>query len=216
MNKTVIFANGDLSIQDIDLPKGTKVIAADGGLRHCLKLEIMPHVIIGDFDSANDDALSVMERNGAKLIQYPTDKNETDLELAINYAIEKGANNITLYGLLGGRWDMSIANILLLASPAYQAVNFRVTDDNLDLFILHGGRSLTIYGNPGDTVSVIPLSPEPTGITYAGLAWSMENASLPFGSPRGVSNCLIKEKATLKLNSGVILICLSHHSPYDG
>ena len=211
MSKTVIFANGDLSTQNIDLPNGTIVIAADGGIRHCLKMKIKPHVIIGDFDSADNDALSLVERNGAKLIQYPTDKNETDLELAINYAIEKGANNITLYGLLGGRWDMSIANILLLASPAYQAVNFRVICGNIEFFIVRGGKSLTIHGNPGDTVSVIPLSPQPTGITYAGLTWSLENATLPFGSPRGVSNCLIKEKATLRLNSGVILVCLSHY-----
>ena len=111
---------------------------------------------------------------------------------------------------------MSISNILLLASPAYQAVNFHIIDDNLDIFILRGGSSLTIHGNPGDTVSVIPLSPQPTGISYTGLVWPLENASLPFGSPRGVSNHLIKENATISLNSGVILVCLSHPSPSDG
>jgi thiamine pyrophosphokinase len=216
MNNFVIFANGNMSPQNFNFLPETTVIAADGGIHHCLDLGITPHVVIGDFDSAGNDSLSMLENKGTLLIQYPTEKNETDLELAINYAIEKGAIDITLYGLLGGRWDMSLANIILLASPDYDAVNFRVIDGASDIFIVRGGRSLTLYGNPGDTVSVIPLSPLPTGITYSGLAWSLENASLPFGSPRGVSNYLKKEKATIKLDSGVILVYLSPTPSSDG
>lgn len=206
MNNFVIFANGDLSSQNIDILPQTTIIAADGGIRHCLNLGITPHVVIGDFDSVVEGSLSILEIKGTQLIQYPANKNETDLELAINYAVEKGATDISLYGLLGGRWDMSFGNILLLASPAYDSINFRVIDGNVNIFIVRGGRSLTLNGNIGDKVSVLPLSPLPTGITYSGLAWALNNVSLPFGSPRGISNYLIDEKATIKLDSGIILV----------
>jgi thiamine pyrophosphokinase len=79
----IIIANGNIARSNIDPPADSIVIAADGGARHCLKLGIKPQVVIGDFDSLTRDELATFEKSGTKLIRYPVDKDETDLELAL-------------------------------------------------------------------------------------------------------------------------------------
>ncbi len=211
----IIIANGNIARSNIDPPADSIVIAADGGARHCLKLGIKPQVVIGDFDSLTRDELATFEKSGTKLIRYPVDKDETDLELALEYAVDNGANDITLLGLLGGRWDMSFANILLLSSPRFEGVNFHIIDGNTEMFILRGSNKLELGGIPGDTVSVIPLSKETNGITYTGLEWPLEDGSIDFGSPRGVSNRLSSEIARIHLNSGVLFVIITHQMISD-
>jgi thiamine pyrophosphokinase len=211
----LICANGDITHSRIYKPEGSIVIAADGGARHCMASGIIPHVVIGDFDSLTGDELARLENSGAKIIRYPTDKDETDLELALTYAVEHGASVITFLGLLGGRWDMSFANILLLSSPRFQELHFRIIVGDTEMFILHGGDTLDLGGIPGDTVSVIPLSNRTTGITYTGLEWPLEDASIDFGSPRGVSNRMSSENAQIYLDSGVLLVIIIHQPSSD-
>jgi thiamine pyrophosphokinase len=207
----IIFANGNISGVDINKLDNTTMIAADGGAHHCIKLGIIPHIVIGDFDSLNPETLILLKKSGANLIRYPSNKDQTDLELALNYAIANGATNITLYGLLGGRWDMSIANILLLSSPNYRHIKFHIIDEATEMFILRGENTLELNGKKGDTVSVIPLSNTTSGITYSGLEWPLEHASLDFGSPRGVSNRMLSELAHIHLDTGVLFVILIHH-----
>lgn len=208
--KTVVFSNGILTNPDLIFPEGTLIIAADGGARHCLESGIQPQVVIGDFDSLAEEEINTLSNAGSTLIPYPADKDETDLELALNYALENGATDITLIGLLGGRWDMSFANILLLASPRFSDIQFHIFDGKSEIFILRGNQSVDIHGTPGDIVSVIPISPEITGITYTNLEWPLENATLKVSSPRGVSNRLTTENATIKQDSGIALVFLIH------
>jgi thiamine pyrophosphokinase len=210
-----IIANGNIQDSQIDIPEGSFVIAANGGARYCLVSGILPDVVIGDFDSLGDGELSRLKTSGAKLIRYPMDKNETDLELALTYAIDHGASEITLLGLLGGRWDMSFANIFLLASPRFNDIRLRIIHGNTLMHILRGGDTLELFGYPGDIVSVIPLSAETSGITYTGLEWSLDDASIDLGSSRGVSNRMSSEKASICLKSGVLLISIIHQSTTD-
>ena len=216
-----IFANGKINSPDIDLAPNTMVIAADGGGRHCLRLGITPQVVIGDFDSLTEDESRRLEAGGAQLIRHPADKDETDLELALDYAQKyyaqkycaqkSGTTQITLYGLLGGRWDLSFANVLLLASERYAQIDFRIIAGDTEMRILRGGETLKISGQPGDTVSAIPLGGPVQGLTYQGLKWPLENTSLPFGTPRGVSNTLVDQHATIALKEGLLLIVLTRH-----
>ena len=205
MNQTIIFANGDLSSEHISIQPSQTVIAADGGARHCLNLGITPQIVIGDFDSLSDEEISILVTEGVELIRYSTNKNETDLELAINYAANQGGTDISLYGLFGGRWDMTFANVLLLASPSYTGINFRIIDGSTTAYILRAGETLQFQSQPGTTVSILPLQ-SARGISYQGLEWLLDNASLPFGTPRGVSNVIIETNAQITLEEGIILV----------
>ena len=134
--RATIIANGNLAHSKIELNEAEILIAANGGGRHCLKMGLNPKVVIGDFDSLTENELAELDSRGAALIRYPADKDETDLELALNYALEQGASEIWLYGLLGGRWDMTISNLILLAAPRFDGVSFRVIDKNTEILIL--------------------------------------------------------------------------------
>jgi thiamine pyrophosphokinase len=203
----VIFANGDVTANPIEIPPDAFVMAADGGARHCLATGITPHLVIGDFDSLTKDEISKLKAKGASLVRYPADKDETDLELALEYALNAGGQNITLYGLLGGRWDMSFANLLLLAAPRFSGVQCRViAGERAHILILRGGETLKLQGQTGDTVSVLPIHGDVHGLTYRGLKWSLKNADLDFGSPRGVSNTFTGSQAMIRLEAGVALV----------
>jgi thiamine pyrophosphokinase len=208
---TTIFANGEITCSHIDLALHTNIIAADGGAHHCLNMGIVPKVVIGDFDSLTAEELNTLEDAGSQLVRYSVNKDETDLELALIYAVEEDATEITLFGLLGGRWDMSFANMLILASPRFKGIHFRVIHGNYEMYILRAGETLTIDGTPGDRVSVIPLGTHAEGITYTGLEWGLQRETMFFGSPRGVSNRMLNGKANITLDSGLLLVTIQHH-----
>lgn len=209
MSQFTIFANGELSTTNIALPPDATIIAADGGAKHCLALGIIPHVVIGDFDSLSEKNIAALDAAGTEFIRHPTSKDETDLELALDYSLGLGASEVTLYSLLGGRWDMTFANILLLASARYTGIRFRILDGNSEALILRGGETLNIEGQPGNIVSVIPLDGPASGICYTGLRWPLNNATLPFGSPKGVSNVFLATKASISLDEGLLLVFVS-------
>ena len=207
--KTVIFANGEIkderrarnAVQPSDV-----LIAANGGTANCLKLGFMPSVVIGDLDSLSMKERQALEENGAELIIHPRDKDQTDLELALGYAVEKGADEILLLGLLGGRLDQTLANLLLLARIEWGAVGLIVLEGPDTAYLLKGENSLDLQGKPGNTVSLIPLSPEVTNVRTSGLKWQLASATLSFGSTLSVSNEMVEKSARVSINSGQMLV----------
>ncbi|KPV49236.1 thiamine pyrophosphokinase, partial [Kouleothrix aurantiaca] len=93
-------------------------VAADGGALPLMRLGLPPHVVIGDMDSLDAAALDVLAAGGAELRRFRRDKDETDLELALLYAAEQGAQAIDIIGALGGRWDHTLAIVALLAAAS--------------------------------------------------------------------------------------------------
>ncbi|MBN1667252.1 MAG: thiamine diphosphokinase [Anaerolineales bacterium] len=207
-----IIANGELPSRELRIPEEAFLIAADGGGRHCLRLGLKPRIVIGDFDSLSPAEIATIEQAGAELIRYPADKDQTDLELALELALARGAQTIKLYGLLGGRWDMSFANLLLLAAPRYDALQLSVWSAKTEVHILRGGESLVLSGAPGDTISAIPIHGPANGLSYQGMLWPLENADLPAGTPRGVSNRLTAPQAVIRLEQGRLLLFHLHQT----
>jgi len=206
LSHVTIFANGELPLESISIPSSSTVIAADGGASHCLKLGINPDVVIGDFDSLSHEEIDVLKENVVVFIKFPIDKNKTDLELALDHTIELGAEEVSLYGLFGGRWDMTFANILLLASSRFSGLNIRLISGENTAYIVRSGETITFQGQVGTIVSVMPLNGQGIGITYEGLQWSLDDATLSFGSSRGVSNRMTGTKARISLLEGTLLV----------
>lgn len=203
--RVIIFANGEFSPSQ-EIVEGEVLIAADGGARHMRRLGLTPRMVIGDFDSLPPDERAALEQTNAEMIPHPARKDETDLELALVQARAFHPDEIVIYGALGARWDMTIANVLLLAHPALREQNVRLCDAGQELRLLHGGQGLTIAGTPGDRLSLIPLRGEAHGINTQGLEYALEDEQLGFGSPRGVSNVLQAAQAHITLRRGMLLI----------
>lgn len=190
------------------------LIAADGGALHCLALGKLPHVVVGDLDSLTPDLVAEMANRGAAIERHRADKNETDLELAIDRALRDGATEIVLLGALGGRLDQTLANVLLLAQRDWPVALQLVADGELAT-LLRGGEEMTLGAALGATVSLLPLSAEVTGITYTGLRYPLEDATLRLGSTRGISNEVARRPATVRIRTGLALVIQSVEGPPD-
>jgi thiamine pyrophosphokinase len=212
---TVIVANGawadhpDLANL---LARSSLILAVDGGANHCSRLGILPDALIGDLDSIDPAVLEEFTKKAVLTHRYPRHKDATDLQLALDMAVGKGAREICLLAALGGRWDMSLSNLLLLAQEKYKSLRCTVPGPDCLIYLLHSGEPFTLEGTIGDKVSLIPLHGDVHGITLQGFQYPLENTTLAFGSTRGISNVLENPTATVQLQSGVLL-CVRLYSP---
>lgn len=210
-SRATIFANGRLGDQP-RIPTDELIIAADGGAAHCLELGLIPSAVIGDMDSINEETKQRLVSSSSQLIHYPTRKDHTDLELALKYAIDQGARTITIVAALGARWDQTLANLLLPASREFDGINIRLVDGVQEIQVVQPGSTVTITGQPGDTLSLIPIAGESAGVTTEGLEYALHDENLEFGSTRGISNVLVTERAQVSLRSGkLILVHIQKH-----
>jgi thiamine pyrophosphokinase len=212
MKQALIIANGvmekppELSSY---VSASTLIIAADGGIHNCISLGIQPNVIIGDLDSMELEEIPIYREAGVEVIQYPTHKDETDLELALQYAKKHEVSELIIIGGLGARWDMTIANILLISQPMFTGINIRLMDGTQELFLLQPGVQSVVHGHPGDTISLIPLTGEVSGVITDGLEYPLNDETLQFGTSRGVSNVLLTKQAQIYFQQGFLLCILN-------
>jgi thiamine pyrophosphokinase len=185
---------------------GDLVVGADGGAAHALAWGLTPHVVIGDMDSLPDRARASLAASGCEFIVHPRAKDETDLELALSYVVERGFHEVIIFGALGGRLDHTIANLLLLALRRFAATQIRIVGDREEALLVRGGSSVAVEGLPGDLVSLLPLGGDASGVTTAGLAWALAGDTLRFGSSRGVSNELTDSTARIAVEYGCLLV----------
>jgi thiamine pyrophosphokinase len=203
--RTIIFANGILSdpaAARAALRPTDRLIAADGGLHHLQLLDRVPDVLIGDLDSVEPDEVEAVRQAGGRVERFPVRKDKTDLELAVRLALAEGAGDILVFGALGGRWDQTLANLLLLAHADFRSVRLRLLDGTQQIYLIQA--AARIEGRPGDTVSLISLQGDARGVTTDGLEYPLQNGELCFGSTLGISNVLVGEQATVSVQDGLV------------
>lgn len=201
--RIIIFANGDLP----NLEKARSLIkpddfilCADGGTRHALALGLNPNLIIGDMDSLP----STFNLKPETFIRFPADKNETDLELAINHALTLKPEQILILAALGGRMDQTLANIALLSNLQLATCDIKLTDDVEEIFFCRD--QAKVEGRSGDIVSLIPWQGEVTGVFTENLRWHLHHETLYPDKTRGISNEMTADVATIQIRSGLLLI----------
>lgn len=210
MSRAIIFANGQLS----NLEKARAIlcaddilIAADGGTRHALALGLRPDLIIGDFDSIAEEERRKMESDGVRIVQYPRDKNETDLELAIQHALDLKPGQIIIVAALGGRLDQMLANLALISDKRLAQLDVRLDDGVEEAFFCRD--QVRVQGRSGDVVSLIPWQGAVTVSRTENLKWPLHNETLYPERSRGVSNEMTGAVAKIEIESGLLLVV--HH-----
>ena len=203
MSRIIIFANGSLP----NLEKARALIrpddfilCADGGTRHALALGLTPDLIIGDMDSLP----AAFNLKPETFIRFPTDKNETDLELAIDHALTLKPDQIFILAALGGRMDQTLANITLLSNVQLATFDIRITDGVEEIFFCRD--QAKVEGRSGDIVSLIPWQGEVNGIFTENLRWHLHHETLYPDKTRGISNEMTADVATISITSGLLLI----------
>lgn len=207
--RIVIFANGNLTEPDSlrrRLRPSDRIFCADGGTVHALALGLTPEVIIGDLDSLPPELMAQMEAVGVIFQRHPPRKDQTDLELAFQTAVAAGADEILLVTALGGRLDQMLANIFLLARPEYASTRLTLVDSSQSATVLHSHQTLMLTGQPGDTLSLVPLTPTVQQVNLSGVEWPLVEATLSFGSTWSISNTFTVPQATLRIGEGMVLV----------
>lgn len=197
---------------DKDILKNEKtdveyVICADGGLEKAEYLGLLPNVIVGDLDSVDEKTLKKYKDMGINIIKYSTEKDYTDMELAIKYAIEKDFKDITLVGATGTRLDHTMANIMLIEEYYKQGIKIKIVDNNNTIEIIIN--EMNIKNKEGYFVSIIPISDVVEKITLEGFKYSLTNRDVKRGSALCVSNQIISKSGKITIKGGIGLVFIS-------
>lgn len=207
MKRAVIFLHGNRP-GDADIKKLVKktdtIICADGGTQYALEAGLVPDIVLGDFDSLSKKFQKRLKELKIPLQEFPRDKDFTDSELAITYAIDQGFKELVLFGVFGTRIDHFLANIDFLATKSARGLRISIIDNHQTLYFVTS--NLEISGKKGDTLSLIPLQIDAKGVSTTGLKWELTNDTLIWGATRGVSNEFTSTTAKISLKKGILLV----------
>ncbi len=178
-----------------------KIICADGGLNLALRMGITPDIVIGDMDSVKEDILFSID---AEIIRYPKEKDLTDGFLALQKAIEIGCDDVVIINALSSVMDHSLANIQMLYAEDVRNANAMISEPDVDVYVTDS--ELTLRGNEGDRVSILPLSEKAEGISIEGMKYGLKNGEFSIYGRNGISNEMSVERARIRVENGVLVV----------
>ena len=177
------------------------VIAADKGYEFALKQGIIPEIVIGDFDS------STMPTN-LNVLKLNVEKNETDGQEALAYAIKKGYDEIAIYGISGGRLDHEMGNLSLLKSGEEQGVSMVGKEYDVDIYFKSKGK-YAFKTQKGKEFSIITFMEDSIISNGIGVKYPIDNLHLSSNSlGRAISNVAIEDEISFEVLEGGVLIFL--------
>jgi thiamine pyrophosphokinase len=202
----VVVSGGEAPSRDAAsaVPAGATVIAADRGLEHARALGLEVAVAVGDFDSASPEAVAAAEHAGVRIERHAAEKDETDLELALDVAIDLRPARILVIAGRGGRLDHELSSLLLLAAEKYASAQIDALVGEAKVHVVRGTRELE--GVPGELLTLLPAHGVAEGVRTDGLAYPLLGETLDPGSTRGVSNVFVESTARVALERGVLLV----------
>lgn len=215
MKKTVVIITGgnvDYTLIKNIIKEDMIIIVADRGLIVADKLNIKPSVIVGDFDSVDNDILLKYKKGGKfysdKTIfhKFKSEKDLTDTHIAINYAIDQNPEKVLIFGATGTRLDHTIANINILNLFLEKNIKAQIIDNNNKIYLINRYtviRKDKLYGN---YISLLPLTTNVLNVTLRGFKYNLTNRKLTIGDSIGISNEILQEEAYIQLSDGILIV----------
>jgi thiamine pyrophosphokinase len=178
------------------------VVAVDGGVAACRWADRAPDLLVGDLDSASSQDVEWAQAHGAALERLPVHKDVTDLQVALERSADLTGSHRVLTGVFGGRLDHELATIAALFDFVHGS--WTAQEPTLSAWPLLGPTTLALQGE-GATVSLLAWS-EAVSVSAQGLEYPLDHDLLPRCDPRGVSNVLRSDRASLTVHSGALLV----------
>lgn len=200
----VILSGGEIDIDSVYIPCGAFVICADKGYNAALKLGIESVLVIGDFDSLGFVPKFSIDCEKVKI--FPAAKDDTDTLLAVKEALKMGADEILIYGAIGGRLDHTMANIQTLMFIEKNGARGMLISDNECISLMIGSAVRRFEKREGFYFSVFSYSEKCTGVCISGAEYNLSDGTITNDFPIGVSNHIKETFAELSLKSGCMLI----------
>jgi len=199
---------------DVYREKADVWVGVDRGVLALLQQDIIPHLSLGDFDSVTKDELQMMQAQLPEVSLFPSEKDETDLEIALNWAIGQKPKNIYILGATGGRIDHFLGNIQLLQQETVlhclDEVNIYIIDEKNSITVKRPGTYDIQYDSKKKYFSLLSVTKEVTGITLTGFKYPLHQARLTRGSTLCISNELISEYGNVSFEKGIIMMVRSN------
>lgn len=174
------------------------LLAADGGADHLSHLGLVPDLLLGDGDSVQG------RYPGVERIRYAREKDFSDGEAALTYALTHTEGRVLVLGALGGRLDHLLTNVMLPLELDGGVERVLLSGPGMEAGYSQGHAQ--IQGEPGDTVSLVALGGPVRGITLSGLYYPLQDYDAVPGGSRTLSNVLTQPTAVVQHRSGVLLV----------
>ena len=203
--KCLIITGGEKVLKDKILSvidSDTFIICADKGGETAVEYGLTPDILLGDFDSIDPE---IFKNIAVNIMEYPEDKDFTDTELAISYALEKGFEEIILVNATGDRIDHVFSTFMLLYK--YKRDKITIIGNNFEAFIIYG--DYEISNMKGRTLSIIPVERELEGIYLEGFKFPLSNRTVSLGDSLCVSNIIIEDEASISLKKGTAIVIIT-------
>jgi thiamine pyrophosphokinase len=198
-----VFAGGGITAAAV-VPS-TLVIAADSGYDNARSLDVAVDILVGDMDSISAEGLATSVALGVAIERFPTNKDATDLEIAIDTAIALDATRITVYGGEGGSFRHLLGNALGLTADRWADVHIVWKLGDATVYRALPSSPATIHTTVGSIVTVLPIG-DTAGVTTTGLRWALADSDLASGTSRGISNIALDQTVSISVDSGALLI----------
>ena len=191
----------------IEIHSDDLILCADVGYTIALAQNIIPHGVIGDFDSA---PFPIAEKFPHSFIQkHSAQKDETDVYLCYQYGKNQGYHHFVLLGGIGGRADHTFGNIQMMAGAVLAGEAFSVIGKEDEMTVYAPGR-WKLKAKEDWKLSLFSYAPISRGISLTGVAYPLVDAELTWDFPLGVSNQWSQPTAELQFTEGLLLVILSN------
>ena len=205
--KAVVFGGADIEDYSFcrEYIENSIVVCCDSGLKHAKALGIVPDAIVGDFDSADEETMEYFRAMNIPTTEFPTHKDETDMELGAEAAIRMGADELVLIGGIGSRMDHTMGNCNLIVRLYKEGTKAMLVNEKNKIMITDSRIELT--GKKGSIVSLFPVGMKAEGVTTENLEYPLENATLAIDIRLiAVSNVMLGEKAAVEVKNGMLYV----------
>jgi thiamine pyrophosphokinase len=209
--RAVIIGSGeDVPGEAPIIAKDTLVIAADGGLKQAYQWGLTPDYLLGDFDSL-DLGREQIDLPADRIIRFPVEKDQTDLELAVDFALARGVDEIILTGAWGGSISHSLGNLELLYLLAQKQIQAEIITNSARIYTVKGELKLEL---PTDSrISLVPLSETAAGVTTKGLYYPLRDAVVAKGSTWTIGNKTVEKCIQISCTSGILIAVVELKNP---
>ncbi|MFD2760495.1 thiamine diphosphokinase [Lentibacillus juripiscarius] len=181
-------------------------IGADRGALTLAETAIRLDYAVGDFDSMTAGEKEIVQGKANVFRMYPSEKDQTDLEIALEQAYELAPKTIYIFGVTGGRLDHELINVQLLHRIMDQGIQGVIIDRQNRLELVEPGRYEVRHDNQYPTISFVPFTSCVEGLTLEGFYYPLTDASVAWGSTLCISNKLISNYGTFSYHKGILLI----------
>ncbi len=209
MKKALLISGGSSSEEVIEkYREDSYIISVDSGAGILRKMNIEPDLFIGDFDSIDDISRKMLDSESSEVIKVKAEKDETDTELAVIAALERGFKEIVMVGATGTRLDHTLGNMSLLSRIEKAGAKGLIADGHNEIRFTSG--YLKVKKDPGfKYLSIIPFGGNASGISIKGTKYEADSIEIESDSVIGVSNEITADFAEIEVKEGKLLVIKS-------